>query len=147
MIDNYNDVMKQWTAPSQCCSNDFFDVISPNCQEHLWAVQKTITILANADYYYTKTEVDKIIKDVLDKNIVTEEDVIRLINERAATRNDLQNLQEQVTTNANAILNRYTKTEVDSLLSSYMTKLDAIKMRDGYAKIENSTIILNSNQT
>lgn len=50
MIDNYNDVMKQWTAPSQCCSNDFFDVISPNCQEHLWAVQKTITILLSRGF-------------------------------------------------------------------------------------------------
>lgn len=44
-----------------------------------------------------------------------------------------------------AVADRYTKTETNSLLSSYLTKLEAHGMIAGYADIEGDTLILNSN--
>lgn len=44
-----------------------------------------------------------------------------------------------------AVSDRYTKTETNSLLSSYLTKLEAHGMIAGYADVDGTTLILNKN--
>ena len=52
-------------------------------------------------------------------------------------------LSEQIAQNTRGILDRYTKSETDSLLSSYYTKLQTNTMFANYAKVNNNTVSLN----
>lgn len=139
MIDNYNEVMNQWGG----CGTM---VVEPDTDLRRWAVQQTVTILANADYYYTKTEVDKLLEDVTHDG-VTREEVQQMIDQAIATKAnqaDLEALSAQVASNTAAILNRYTKQETNALLESYLTKMKAMEMRDNYSKVVDTTLILNN---
>lgn len=55
----------------------------------------------------------------------------------------VNNLSEQVGQNTKDILDRYTKSETNSLLSSYYTKLQTNTMFANYAKVINNTVSLN----
>lgn len=56
----------------------------------------------------------------------------------------VNNLSEQIAQNTRGILDRYTKSETNSLLSSYYTKLQTNTMFANYAKvIDNNTVSLN----
>ena len=139
MIDNYNEVMNQWGG----CGTM---VVEPDTDLRRWAVQQTVTILANADYYYTKTEVDKLLEDVTHGDI-TREEVQQMIDQAIATKAnqaDLEALSAQVASNTAAILNRYTKQETNALLESYLSKMKAMEMRDNYSKVVDTTLILNN---
>lgn len=145
MIDNYNEVMEQWINPAvgSCTS---MTTIEPDTDMRRWAVQQTVTILANADYYYTKTEVDKLLEDVTHGG-VTREEVQQMIDEAIASKAnqaDVEALSAQVASNTAAILNRYTKQETNALLESYLTKMKAMEMRDNYSKVVDTTLILNN---
>lgn len=145
MIEGYEDIMKEWSAPSighGCCNTV---TINPNDELDRWAVQQTITILANADYYYTKAEVDSLLKQI--KPGMTPEEVQAMINRSIASKAeqaDLEALSAQVRTNTERILNTYTKPEVNALLASYYTKIQTNSMFANYSKVEDTTLILNS---
>lgn len=145
MIENYKEIMEQWGAPSVgTCSS--MTTIEPDMDIKRWCVQKTITILANSDYYYTKIEVDNLIKEAT-KDGVTREEVEEMIARAIATKAnqaDLEALSAQVATNTERILNTYTKQETNALLDSYLTKIKAIQMRDNYSKVQDTTLILNN---
>ena len=146
MIEGYEDVVREWSSPSighGCCNTIS---INPEDELHRWAVQQTITILANADYYYTKTEVDSLLRDIV-AGTVTREEVQQMIDRAIATKAnqaDLEALSAQVASNTERILNTYTKPEVNSLLASYYTKLQTNSMFGNYSKVEDTTLILNS---
>lgn len=56
----------------------------------------------------------------------------------------VNNLSEQIAQNTRGILDRYTKSETNSLLSSYYTKLETNTMFANYTKvINNNTVSLN----
>lgn len=145
MIENYKEIMEQWGAPSVgTCSS--MTTIEPDMDIKRWCVQKTITILANSDYYYTKIEVDNLIKEAT-KDGVTREEVEEMIARAIATKADqadLEALSAQVQTNTERILNTYTKPEVDNLLTSYYTKIQTNSMFGNYSKVEDTTLILNA---
>lgn len=145
MIENYDDIMAQWAAPSAgCCSGTM--IVTPEEDLKRWAVQQTVTILANADYYYTKTEVDKLLEEITASG-VTKEEVEEMISTAIATKAnqaDLEALSAQVQTNTERILNTYTKPEVDNLLTSYYTKIQTNSMFGNYSKVQDTTLILNS---
>lgn len=145
MIENYEEVMNEWANPHQGrCSGTM--TIEPDMEMRRWAVQQTITVLANADYYYTKTEVDKLLEEITSSS-VTREEVEEMIQRAIATKADkaaVDAIAEQVRQNTEKLLNTYTKDETNSLLSSYLTKLEALNMRNNYAKVENDTLVLNS---
>lgn len=146
MIEGYEDVVREWSSPSighGCCNTIS---INPDDELHRWAVQQTITILANADYYYTKEEVDRLLEQITASG-VTREEVQQMIDRAIATKAnqaDLEALSAQVASNTAAILNTYTKPEVNSLLASYYTKLQTNSMFGNYSKVEDTTLILNS---
>lgn len=145
MIENYEEVMNEWANPHQGrCSGTM--TIEPDMEMRRWAVQQTITVLANADYYYTKTEVDKLLEEITSSG-VTQEEVEEMIQRAIATKADkaaVEALAAQVSENTLQILNRYTKEETNSLLSAYLTKLKANEMFANYTKVEGTTLLLNA---
>lgn len=145
MIENYDEIMEQWGAPAVGTCSAMMD-IEPEEDIKRWCVQKTVTILANSDYYYTKVEIDKIIKEITE-GAVTREEVEQMIARAIATKAnqaDLEALSAQVASNTERILNTYTKQETNALLDSYLTKIKAIQIRDNYSKVENTTLVLNN---
>lgn len=145
MIENYDEIMEQWGAPAVGTCSAMMD-IEPEEDIKRWCVQKTVTILANSDYYYTKVEIDKIIKEITE-GAVTREEVEEMIARAIATKAnqaDLEALSAQVASNTERILNTYTKQETNALLDSYLTKIKAIQIRDNYSKVENTTLVLNN---
>lgn len=145
MIDNYNEVMEQWGAPAvgNCTS---MTTIEPDADMRRWCVHKTVTILANSDYYYTKDEVDHLLELVTVSGVTKEEveAMIAVAIQDKADKADLQALSAQVQANTERILNTYTKPEVNALLNSYYTKIQTNNMFANYSKVENNTLILNS---
>lgn len=145
MIDNYNEVMEQWGAPAvgNCTS---MTTIEPDADMRRWCVHKTVTILANSDYYYTKDEVDHLLELVTASGVTKQEveAMIAVAIQDKADKADLQALSAQVQTNTERILNTYTKPEVNALLNSYYTKIQTNNMFANYSKVDGNTLILNA---
>lgn len=145
MIENYNEVMEQWGAPmvGSCTS---MTTIEPDMDMRRWCVQKTVTILANADYYYTKEEVDYLLEQVTASGVTREqvEEMIATAIQDKADKAALDALAAQVSANTERILNTYTKPEVNALLNSYYTKIQTNNMFANYSKVDGNTLILNS---
>lgn len=145
MIENYQDIMNEWGNPPVGCCTDMM-TINTDADMRRWAVTKTITVLANADYYYTKEEVDHLL-DIITASTVTREEVERMINtaiETKADKTQVDAIAEQVRQNTEKLLNVYTKEETNDLLSNYLSKLEAIRMRNEYAAISGTTLTLNN---
>lgn len=146
MIDNYDDIMNEWANPHQgCCSGTM--TITPDVDLKRWAVQQTVTILANADYYYTKDEVNHLI-DMVTASGVTSGQVEEMIAEAIRTKADqseVDAIAEQVRQNTEDILNTYTKQETNALLTAFYSKLQTDSMFAGYSRVEGSTLVLNAN--
>lgn len=145
MIENYQDVMNEWGNPPVGCCTDMM-TIDRDMDMQRWAVTRTITVLANSDYYYTKTEVDKLLEEITVSG-VTRAEVEEMIARAVATKADkaaVDALAAQVRQNTQQLLNTYTKEETNSLLSNYLNKLEAIRMRDEYAAISGTTLTLNN---
>lgn len=145
MIENYQDVMNEWGNPPVGCCTDMMTIDREGDLQR-WAVTRTITVLANSDYYYTKTEVDNLLNSITGSS-VTREEVERMIARAVSTKADktaVDAIAEQVRQNTQQLLNTYTKEETNSLLSNYLSKLEAINMRDNYAAISDTTLTLNN---
>lgn len=120
-------------------------MIYPDCDMKRWEYCDNTVVLANADYYYTKEQVDKKIEDV---EGMTQEDVQKQIDESIkdkADKSEVNELAQKVSENAQRILNTYTKNETSSLLQNYLTKLEAKSMAANYAKVDGDILTLNSN--
>ena len=145
MIDNYNEVMEQWGTPyvGECTS---MMTMEPDEDIRRWCVHKTVTILANADYYYTREEVDKLLEQVTSSGVTREEveEMIAVAIKDKADKAQVEALSAQVASNTERILNTYTKPEVNNLLASYYTKLQTNSMFGNYSKVEDTTLILNA---
>ena len=143
MIDNYDEIMAEW-ASNTCCTNMM--EISPDMDLRRWAVKQTVMMLANADYYYTKDEVNHLIEMATASGVTSGqvEDMIAVAIATKANQSDLEALSAQVQTQATEILNRYTKSETNTLLESYLTKLKANEMFGNYTKVEGTTLVLNA---
>jgi len=119
-------------------------MIYPDCDIKRWEYCDNTVVLANADYYYTKEQVDKKIEDV---EGMTPEDVQKQIDwsiKDKADKTEVNALAEQVRQNTQRILNTYTKDETNSLLQAYLTKLEANGMVANYAKVNGDTLTLNN---
>lgn len=118
--------------------------IFPDCDMKRWEYCDNTVVLANADAYYTKKQVEDLIDDV---SGMTQAEVQKQIDESIRTKADkseVNELAEQVRQNAQRILNTYTKNETNSLLQNYLTKLEANSMVRNYAKVNGDVLILNS---
>ena len=102
--------MNQWANPSVGTCTNMME-ISPEMDLKRWAVQQTVTILANADYYYTKREVDKLL-EYITSSAVTREQVEAMIQLAIASKADKSELQALAN-------NVYTKGEVNIMFDNY----------------------------
>ena len=145
MIENYNEVMEQWANPAvgSCTS---MTTIEPDMDMRRWCVQKTVTILANSDYYYTKEEVDYLLQQITASGVTREqvEEMIAVAIQDKADKAALDALAVQVSANTQSILNTYTKQETDTLLDKYLTKLRANEMFANYSKVNGTVLELNA---
>lgn len=146
MIENYDDIMREWSAPSighGCCNTV---TIHPDEELDRWAIQQTITILANADYYYTKAEVDSLLEKITASGVTREqvEEMIAVAIQDKADKAQVEALSAQVATNTERILDTYTKPEVNNLLASYYTKIQTNSMFANYSKVVDTTLHLNA---
>ncbi len=145
MIDNYNEVMEQWSNPAvgNCTS---MTTIEPDADMRRWCVHKTVTILANSDYYYTRDEVDHLLEMITASGVTKQEveEMIAVAIQNKADKAQVEALSAQVATNTERILNTYTKPEVNNLLASYYTKLETNSMFGNYSKVQDTTLILNA---
>ena len=119
-------------------------MIYPDCDMNRWEYCDSTVVLANADAYYTKKQTEDLIDEV---SGVTKDEVEEIVDRKIVTKADkseVNALAEQVRGNTQAILNRYTKGEVDSLLSQYKTKMEANKDIADYAAINGDTLSLNA---
>lgn len=118
--------------------------IFPDCDMKRWEYCDNTVVLANADYYYTKEQVEDLIDDV---SGMTQAEVQKQIDESIKTKadkSDVNELAQKVSENAQRILNTYTKNETNSLLTAYLTKLEANGMVANYAKVNGDTLTLNN---
>lgn len=118
--------------------------IFPDCDMKRWEYCDNTVVLANADNYYTKKQVEDLIDDV---SGITQEEVQKQIDESIKTKADkseVNELAQKVSENAQRILNTYTKNETNSLLQNYLTKLEAKSMAANYAKVDGDILTLNS---
>lgn len=106
------------------------------------------TQLADAQRYYEKWQIDKMIDDiVISGGGVTSGIVQEMIDESISGKADEEQVNELATIvsgQTEEILNRYTKQETNELLQAYLTKLEANSMFANYSKVENTTLILNN---
>ena len=99
-------------------------MIYPDCDMKRWSHCDNSVVLANADYYYTKEQVDKKFDDF---DGVTDEEVQRMINASIRTKADkadVNALSGQVQANTNAIDNTYTKQETNAAVTAATTPIN-----------------------
>ena len=121
--------------------------INPYDSMNNWK-QCCTTELADAQRYYEKWQIDKMIDDlVISGGGVTSGIVQEMIDESISGKADEEQVNELATIvsgQTQEILNRYTKEETNELLQAYLTKLEANSMFANYSKVENTTLILNN---
>lgn len=118
-------------------------MIYPDCDMNRWEYCDNSVILANAEYYYTKEETDALIDSV--SGMTPAEVQVQIDNSirTKADKSEVNELAQQVRNNTDAILNRYTKQETNSLLQSYLSKLEAKRMFANYSKVSGDVLSLN----
>ena len=119
-------------------------MIYPDCDMKRWEYCDNTVVLANADNYYTKKQVEDLIDDV---SGMTQAEVQKQIDESIKTKADkseVNELAQKVSENAQRILNTYTKNETNSLLQNYLTTLEANSMVANYAKVNGDTLTFNN---
>lgn len=119
-------------------------MIYPDCDMRKWEYCDTQVVLANAEYYYTKEQTEELIDEVSGMTPTEVQTMIDNSIRTKADKSEVSELAEVVRQQGQAILNTYTKTEVNNLLTSYLTKLEANQMVAKYAEINNDVLILNS---
>ena len=119
-------------------------MIYPDCDMKRWEYCDNTVVLANADSYYTKKQVDDLIDDVSGMTSVEVQEQIDESIKTKADKSEVNELAQQVRQNAQRILNTYTKDETNSLLTAYLTKLEANGMVPNYAKVNGDTLTLNN---
>lgn len=119
-------------------------MIYPDCDMKRWEYCDNTVVLANADYYYTKEQVDKKIEDVEGMTPADVQEQIDWSIKDKADKTEVNDLAQQVRQNTQRILNTYTKDETNSLLTAYLSKLEANGMVANYAKVNGDTLTLNS---
>jgi hypothetical protein len=112
MIENYSDY---WS--SACNGNQTID-ICPDMDMRRWSVTTVITMLANAENYYTKKEVDNLIAQIQTSG-TTPEEVEEMIQAAIATKANQADLEV-------LSANTYTKEEVDNKINLYSSVDDHI---------------------
>ena len=119
-------------------------MINPDCDMKRWEYCDNTVVLANADAYYTKKQVDDLIDDVSGMTSAEVQEQIDESIKTKAEKTEVNELAHQVSENAQIILKKKKKNETNSLLQNYLTKLEANGMVANYAKVNGDTLTLNN---
>lgn len=119
-------------------------MIYPDCDMRRWEYCDNSVVLANAEYYYTKQQTNELLDSVSGMSPTEVQDMINRSIRTKADKSEVNELAETVRQQGQAILNTYTKQETNNLLATYLSKIEANEMFANYTKVENSTLILNS---
>ena len=125
-------------------SSTCVETFSPSDTMESWSHCDTHVILENADYYYTKKQVDDLIEDDSGKTPAEVQEQIDESIRTKADKSEVNEIAQQVRENTDAILNRYTKEETNALLQSYLTKLEGRGMISNYAQVNGDILTLNN---
>lgn len=119
--------------------------IHADCDMKRWEYCDNTVVMANADYYYTKEQTDKLLDDISGMTPAEVQYMINRAVQPKADKTEVNEIAEVVRQQGERILNTYTKSEVDVLLTSYMTKLEANQIMENYAKVQNDVLTLADN--
>lgn len=109
-----------------------------------WEYCDNTVVLANADEYYTKLQVDDLVKDVAGMTPQQVQDQIDWSIRTKADKSQVDEIARVVQEQGERLLNTYTKTETESLLQAYLSKIEANAMFANYSKVEGDVLTLNS---
>lgn len=119
-------------------------MIYPDCDMKRWEYCDNTVVLANADYYYTKQQVDDLIDDVSGMTPADVQEQIDWSIKDKADKSEVNEIAEAVRQQGERLLNTYTKTETDNLLASYLSKLEAKGMIANYSAVDGDVLSLNN---
>lgn len=120
------------------------ETFSPSDTMQSWTHCNTHVILANADYYYTKEETDKLIDNVSGMTPEEVQEEIDWAIKDKADKSQVNEIAEVVRQQGERLLNTYTKTETDNLLANYLLKIEAKGMIANYSAIYGDVLSLNN---
>jgi len=122
--------------------------IYPEVDMNRWESCDNSVVMANAEWYYTKEQTEELIDSISGLSPSEVQDMInRSIHDKAdkaEVDEQINSLTEQIRQQSVQILQRYTKEETNNLLEQYLKKIEANHMFANYSKVENTTLILNS---
>lgn len=119
-------------------------MIYPDCDMKRWEYCDNTVVLANADAYYTKKQVDDLIDDVSGMTPADVQEQIDWSIKDKADKSEVNEIAEAVRQQGERLLNTYTKTETDNLLASYLSKLEAKGMIANYSAVDGDVLSLNN---
>ena len=119
-------------------------MIYPDCDMKRWEYCDNTVVLANADSYYTKKQVDDLIDDVSGMTPADVQEQIDWSIKDKADKSEVNEIAEAVRQQGERLLNTYTKTETDNLLASYLSKLEAKGMIANYSAVDGDVLSLNN---
>lgn len=119
-------------------------MIYPDCDMKRWEYCDNAVVLANADYYYTKEQTEKLINDVSGMTPQEVQEQIDWSIKDKADKSEVNEIAEVVRQQGERLLNTYTKTETDNLLASYLTILQGKSMFANYSAVDGDVLSLNN---
>ena len=119
-------------------------MIYPDCDMKRWEYCDNTVVLANADSYYTKKQVDDLIDDVSGMTPADVQEQIDWSIKDKADKSEVNEIAEAVRQQGERLLNTYTKTETDNLLANYLSKLEAKGMIANYSAVDGDVLSLNN---
>jgi hypothetical protein len=119
-------------------------MIHPDCDMNRWEYCDNAVVLANADYYYTKEQTEKLISDVSGMTPQEVQEQIDWSIKDKADKSEVNEIAEAVRQQGERLLNTYTKTETDNLLTSYLTILQGKSLFANYSAVDGDVLSLNN---
>ena len=119
-------------------------MIYPDCDMKRWEYCDNTVVLANADAYYTKKQVEDLIDDVSGMTPAQVQEQIDESIRTKADKSEVNEIADVVRQQGERLLNTYTKTETDNLLDSYLTKIEAKGMFANYSAVDGDVLSLNN---
>lgn len=119
-------------------------MIYPDCDMKRWEYCDNTVVLANADAYYTKKQVDDLIDDVSGMTPAEVQEQIDWSIKDKADKSEVNEIADVVRQQGERLLNTYTKTETDNLLTNYLSKIEAKGMFANYSAVDGDVLSLNN---
>lgn len=119
-------------------------MIYPDCDMKRWEYCDNTVVLANARDYYTKAQTEELIDSVSGMTPAQVQEQIDESIRTKADKSEVNEIADVVRQQGERLLNTYTKTETDNLLTSYLSKIEAKEMFANYSAVDGDVLSLNN---